>query len=130
MVVFGMNDIPPDGFLIIEEDEASILESQDAFYGGIERKNIVEISTGLDTLAHRSLLYLGKALKAEFSFKNHNQIAAMAREIIVDVCRGVGEELSQKFTPWVCLCPPAHSRALTVLSDRTFITQTWVSGLI
>ena len=80
-VVFTLDHLQETPFTIDEEDEPSILEFQNIFYGGLERKSIVEISTGLDALAHRVMLYLGKAMEINFSFKDHNQVKKMAQKI-------------------------------------------------
>ena len=57
-------------------------------------------------------------------FTSQRLVAAMPKASFTEVLRGVGELISQKFTPFFCRCPPAHSRALTVLSSRTLVTHT------
>ena len=47
-------------------------------------------------------------------------IDASARANLTVEARGVGDEISQKFWPFVCLWPPTQSLTLTTLSSLTF----------
>ena len=70
---FLLDHLQETPFTINEEDE-DFHGFQNVFYSGLERKSIVAISTGLDALAHRVMLYLAKAMEVNFSFTDHNQV--------------------------------------------------------